>query len=353
MFNSTHHLSTASNNLSAHLTEPDIDMETLTKKSVKTSRGYTYTYYVSPASSGKPTLLLIHGFPDTAEPWEDLATKHLVPAGYGVIIPDCLGYGGTDKPIDPKEYEWKGMQDDLAQILDTENVDKVITTGHDWGSGVAQRFYLYHPERSIGMITLNVAYLNKPPGPTNLDYIQPLVIKQLGYSNYWYWYLFSDPVEGPEICDAHLDSFFDLIHAEPETWKDTMCSKDGAKNFLLEDKKLPVQAYATEKMRKDFIARLSRDGFRAPLCYYRASVEGIHYEAEKDLPADRYVVNVPYLFLGAAKDVVCLTARIEEPKQAGLLPQLTVEEVDAGHWCMLAKPKEVGDIFLKWLGANF
>ena len=55
------------------------NMDTLTKKTVKTARAFTYTYYVYPASSKKPTLLLIHGFPDTSEQWEDLATKHLIP----------------------------------------------------------------------------------------------------------------------------------------------------------------------------------------------------------------------------------------------------------------------------------
>jgi len=27
--------------------------------------------------------------------------------------------------------------------------------------------------------------------------------------------------------------------------------------------------------------------------------------------------------------------------------------VDAGHWCMLEKPKEIGEIFVKWLGDTF
>ena len=203
------------------------------------------------------------------------------------------------------------------------------------------------------MITLNVAYHPQATGPTALDYIRPLIEEQLGYFNFEYWYLFSDPVEGPKILDAHLDSAFDLCHAEPETWRDTMCAKDGAKNFLLEDKKLPVQAYATKEMRKKFVARMQRDGCRAPLCYYRASVEGFHFKDEKDLPIERFVVNVPYLYLGGKKDVICLTGAIEEPKQAGLVPKLTLKEVDAGHWTMFAKPKEVGDIFLKWLEDNY
>jgi soluble epoxide hydrolase / lipid-phosphate phosphatase len=40
-------------------------------------------------------------------------------------------------------------------------------------------------------------------------------------------------------------------------------------------------------------------------------------------------------------------------KDLGLTPNLTIEKVDAGHWCMLSKPKEVGEIFVKWLGDNF
>jgi pimeloyl-ACP methyl ester carboxylesterase len=328
-------------------------MDAVTKKTVKTSRGYTYTYLVSPAAPRKPTLLLLHGFPDTAQMWEDLTTKYLVPAGYGILAPDCLGYGGSDKPIDPKEYEWNGLQHDLTQILDAEKVDTVIVAGHDWGSSMAQRFYVFHPERCVGLITLNVAYRGKPAGRMDLDVIQPLVTKRIGYFSNWYWYLFSDPVEGPEIIDTHLDSFFDMIHAEPEIWMESMCAKDGTRKFLLSDRKAPVKAYATDEMRRAFITRLSRDGIRAPLCYYRASVEGIHFEAEKDLPVDRYIVSVPYLFLGGMRDIICLTEAIEQPKQGGLLPKLTVEEVDAGHWCMLEKPNDVGDAFLRWLRLHF
>jgi pimeloyl-ACP methyl ester carboxylesterase len=76
-------------------------MDTLTKKTITTKRGFEYTYYVSPAAAGKPTLLLHHGFPDQANEWEQLITNHLKPAGYGVIAPDLLGYGGTSKPTDP------------------------------------------------------------------------------------------------------------------------------------------------------------------------------------------------------------------------------------------------------------
>jgi len=98
---------------------------------------------------------------------------------------------------------------------------------------------------------------------------------------------------------------------------------------------------------------MRRDGFRASLCYYRALVTGLMYEQDKELPGERYKVNVPYLFVAGILDVVCRPQGIERAMALGLTPNLTMKEVDAGHWCMLAKPKEIRDIFAKWLGDTY
>lgn len=329
-------------------------MDTLTKKTLKTSRGYNYTYYVSPASQGKPTLLLLHGFPDHAEMWETLATKHLVPSGYGVVIPDCLGYDGTDKPTDPAEYAFSGQTQDMCDILDAEGIDKIITAGHDWGAGFAHRVWIHHPERCNGMATLNVAYSGKPAGPTNIDKIRPIIEKAVGYFPMWYWELFQDPTDGPKILGEHNESMYCAAHGDPDLWLETLCAKDGLKNFLLEDRTCEIQEYAKKPGAKEaFLDRMARDGYTAPLCWYRSSVEGHQYQAEKSLPEERYVVNVPYLFVAGLKDRVCLAKYIEQPKAAGLVPHLTVEEVDTGHWSMLAEPDEVGKHFLNWLGKTY
>ena len=328
-------------------------MDTLTKKTIQTRRKFTYTYYVSPASTGKATIFLLHGWPDTAALWEDLATKHLIPAGYGVILPDCLGYAGSSKPTNVQAYNPVGLIDDLNEILSAESIDKAIVGGHDWGAGLAQRFYIYHPERCAGLITLNVAVSPQPQGPIVLDVLKPIMKKSLGYFPFEYWYLFADPVDGPALIEKHLESIFTAVHAEPDAWKDTLCAENGIRKWLEQDKKGPVQAYATDVMRDEFIARLSRDGFAAPLCYYRAHTEGVFHEDDGKVPAEKFKVNVPYLFVAGRLDIICLPQAIEQAKGLGLTPHLTVEKVDAGHWSMLAKPKEVGEIFVKWLGDNF
>jgi len=98
---------------------------------------------------------------------------------------------------------------------------------------------------------------------------------------------------------------------------------------------------------------LTRDGLAAPFCYYCALVEGVHYEQERKLPAERYKVTVSYLFISGMLDIICLPQAIEKADGMGLTPNLTVERVGSGYWYMLAKPKEVGEIFVKWLGDDF
>lgn len=166
-------------------------MDTLTKKTITTKRGFEYTYYVTPAAAGKPTLLLHHGFPDQAEEWEDLIVKHLKPAGYGVIAPDLLGYGGTSKPTDPAAYKFGGMTADVVEIVDAEKVDKVVSLGHDWGSRAAQMFFNLHPERVSGLVMVNVPWMGAAKGPFDLDAVLAQTEQVFGYGTFWYWKLFT------------------------------------------------------------------------------------------------------------------------------------------------------------------
>jgi soluble epoxide hydrolase/lipid-phosphate phosphatase len=327
-------------------------MESLSKKTLEVSRGYTYTYYTSPAAANKATLILLHGWPDSAGLWTDLAIKYLQPEGYGLVIPDCLGYADSSKPTDIEAYAWNGMTQDLCEILDAEQVDKVISVGHDWGSTFAQRFWIYHPERCGGLAILNVAYRGKPLGPTNLDNMRDTLTTAMGYFCYWFWYLLSSP-EGAIVLDAHLPSLFDALHGDPESWMETMCVEDGLKNWLLEDKTQPLAPYASEGMKREFVAQMGRNGFAAPLCWYRATTAGVQYDAEKDIPPERYIVSVPSLFVGGKLDKFCVPQAIRQPIEEGLLPRLTIEELDAGHWSLLARPKETGELFLRWLENSF
>lgn len=87
-----------------------------TPKTLETLDGTKYAYIYSAPLSAKPTFLLLHGFPSSSYDWR-FQIKGLTELGYGVVAPDLLGYGDTDKPYELERYRFKTMASDIAQIL--------------------------------------------------------------------------------------------------------------------------------------------------------------------------------------------------------------------------------------------
>ncbi len=106
-------------------------MEDSLYKDFKTSRGINYHYYRVEAQEDRQTLLFCHGFPSTSYDW-----RHQVPffkaLGYGLIIPDMLGYGGTDRPKETDEYKMSLQSKDFDELLEYEKVAKCVLIAHDW-----------------------------------------------------------------------------------------------------------------------------------------------------------------------------------------------------------------------------
>jgi soluble epoxide hydrolase / lipid-phosphate phosphatase len=100
-------------------------------KSVQTTRGFTYNYYFAPAKHSNPVILFCHGFPSSSAHWYRIAI-FFEQQGYGVIVPDMLGYGETSKPTDTEDYLFSKISKDLVDILEAETIDKAIAVGHDW-----------------------------------------------------------------------------------------------------------------------------------------------------------------------------------------------------------------------------
>lgn len=100
-------------------------------KQFTTSRGLKYHYYFSKPLEGKPFLVFLHGFPSTSRDWKNqvLFFKEL---GYGLVVPDLMGFGGTDKPNEVQAYKMSLMTKDVVELLDAEGANSVIAIGHDW-----------------------------------------------------------------------------------------------------------------------------------------------------------------------------------------------------------------------------
>jgi pimeloyl-ACP methyl ester carboxylesterase len=102
-----------------------------TSKGVKLQDGTTYAYiHIPPAEPARPTFVLLHGFPSTSFDWRLVITP-LQQKGYGIIAPDLLGYGDTDKPEEVSAYSMKRMADHLEELIQLEQAQKDIGVGHD------------------------------------------------------------------------------------------------------------------------------------------------------------------------------------------------------------------------------
>jgi pimeloyl-ACP methyl ester carboxylesterase len=85
------------------------------------------------ASTGEPTILLVHGYPDTSAMWEPVA--ELLARRHHVVAYDVRGAGASSPPRDTSGYRLSHLVDDLAAVADATSPGRAVhLVGHDWGS---------------------------------------------------------------------------------------------------------------------------------------------------------------------------------------------------------------------------
>jgi soluble epoxide hydrolase / lipid-phosphate phosphatase len=121
--------------------------------------GVTYSYvHIPAASTHKPTILFVHGFPSSSFDWRH-QIAHFAALGYGVLAPDLLGYGSTSRPSSPSAYKGKVMANHLAELLSHEKIGKVHGVAHDFGSPLLGRLVAYFPESLLSCTFCSVPYM--------------------------------------------------------------------------------------------------------------------------------------------------------------------------------------------------
>ncbi|THH30683.1 hypothetical protein EUX98_g3492 [Antrodiella citrinella] len=303
-------------------------------KDLVNSRGYKYHYYAVAAEADNLTIVLVHGWPNTSRAWR-LVVPFFEEKGYGVIVPDMLAYGGTDKPTDYKEYQFSLLNKDIVDILDAEGVKQAVAVGHDWGCGIVSRLPNFFPERFIAYAFLNVPW--SAPSP-NFNFEQFLAqTKALtGYENFAYWYFFSE--EGADkIMEDHIESLMSTIFPkEHHTMKDAFAVRDAFKKLLLSDFKAPVGDFLTEEEQQIFVDTFRKNGFAAPLCYYKIMTANARNSDDATIPESRLLppLSSPLFFGAALQDPVCLPS-VGRAAMATLPDHnVTIKDFDGDHWLL-------------------
>ncbi|QKX57325.1 uncharacterized protein TRUGW13939_04437 [Talaromyces rugulosus] len=319
-------------------------MEGFQRKELVTSRSLKYTYFVS--SDGEstetiPALFFIHGFPDSAYLWNDVI------ANFGslpnkIIVPDCLGYAGTDKPEDTRLYSYDGQADDLEDILKNENVKHTVIIGHDWGSVITQRTYLHKRHLFRGVILVNTGYMVPSDKPFNLAAANKISQEGLGYPQFAYWEFFL-AADAAEILDGNLERIWQVMHGDVEHWMQKLFCVTGAmRNFIIGNKQVPLKEYANKLHWKGhFLHQFKTDGFASALQMYKATAFNIQLKSDSAIASGSLKVDVPILFVACTDDAVCVPDMMTPAKEQGLVPKLKQVTIDAGHWLPMEKPAEL------------
>jgi non-heme chloroperoxidase len=98
------------------------------------------------ASTPKRTVVLLSGWPLSADSWEDQAHA-LAAAGHRVIAYDRRGFGRSSQPF--TGYDYDTLADDLHAVLERTQAHNVVLVGFSMGGGEVVRYLAKYPENNV------------------------------------------------------------------------------------------------------------------------------------------------------------------------------------------------------------
>lgn len=115
---------------------------------------------------GRP-VILIHGWPLSADSWDDLALS-IANSGYRAISYDRRGFGRSDQPFEG--YDYDTFSDDLMDIMQALGTENATLVGFSMGGGEVARYMSKYEGKNVGqtiLISSIVPYMLKTDNNPN------------------------------------------------------------------------------------------------------------------------------------------------------------------------------------------
>ena len=112
--------------------------------------------HIASAGEGMP-VVFCHGFPGLWYSWRK-QMEPVAAAGFRAIAVDQRGYGRSDRPVDPAEYDAIKVMDDMIGLLDALGAEKAVFVGHDFGAQQVCNLAVRHPDRVAGVVIMACPY---------------------------------------------------------------------------------------------------------------------------------------------------------------------------------------------------
>jgi pimeloyl-ACP methyl ester carboxylesterase len=288
-------------------------------------------HVVDEGKPGDPVVLLLHGFPDSSELW-----RYQIPvlrdAGYRVIAPDLRGFGQSDKPAKPADYELPLLAGDVLGILTKLDIGEFHLVGHDWGAVLAW---------------ILAAYMSQPPSSDALAAMPPAIAKIVLTAK----------------VKPQIKSLAALSVGHPQAYKDPPLLQREKSWYILffqfpraeaalahKEYQLLRQWSGDQKEADRWIAHFESAkpaNLLAMLNWYRLNANPERSIADsKDIP----VIKVPTLGIWSSDDPHQTEMPMKTSGQFVESNKWSYERIEgAGHWMQLDKPNYINKRLLDWL----
>ena len=141
------------------------------RKRLRLSGGTELSFFTA-GDASRPAVLLLHGTPNSARMFRDLAPA-LAQAAY-VVAPDLPGHGESDV-LPAVTFEAIGHA--ISELLDRLDIGPRYIYLHDWGTPVGLQIAMQAPEQVLGLIIQNANAHRTGWGPgwaaTQAYWVQP------------------------------------------------------------------------------------------------------------------------------------------------------------------------------------
>lgn len=293
---------------------------------------------------GRPTVVLLHGFPELAYSWRH-QIQALAAAGYGVVAPDLRGYGATGAQGAVEDYRMQNLVLDVTGLLDALGVARAVVVGHDFGGALAWTLARDHADRVLGVASLNTPYTRR----TETDLVETMR-RTRGPTHYMVQY--QEPGVGEALLGGDVNATFRGLMRRPGVTLDAFAQAPAALQalpaelFKGHDQVMGAPLLSEEELAV-FVQAYERTGFTGPLNWYR----NLRRNWE-DTAGTADEVKVPALMVCAAQDIFLPPATTRGMER--IVPDLERHTIaDCGHWTQQEKPDEVNALLLGWLGRRF
>jgi pimeloyl-ACP methyl ester carboxylesterase len=253
-----------------------------------------------------PTVLLLHGWPDTSALWDDVVPE-LVDAGYRVAVPDLRGCGQSDRPSDVASYKMHHLVSDVASIVTALGEEKVMLVGHDWGANLAWAVAAYRPEL-----------------------VERLCVVSVGHPT--------------AFCSAGLEQ-------QVKSWYTLLFYFEGlGEAFLRKDDYEVMRRWLGHPRSEDVIRELERDGqMTTHLMWYRANLAPDAFVAD---PPMLPPIDVPVLGLWSSGDFALSEHQMTDSASYCTKGFTYVRFEGQGHWLPLEAPRELSHEIIEFCSVH-